>query len=92
MTGIAGLGHPGPPGQRDLGVVAVTVTSAMRAAALAARRGVTTLTVGEAVVDAGVVAEPSHHERFQLRVAGAVGSDHPKPVKFLISGGCIRRR
>jgi hypothetical protein len=37
-----------------------------------------------------VVAEQPHHERFQLRVAGAVSSDQPKPVMFLISGGCIR--
>jgi diacylglycerol kinase family enzyme len=58
MTDIAGLGHRARPDTGTLGVVAVTVRSAVQAAALVAGRGVTTLTAGEVAVDADVPQIP----------------------------------
>jgi len=52
MTDIAGLGHRARLDAGTLGVVAVTVDSAVQAVELLAGKGVTTLTAGEVVVDA----------------------------------------
>jgi diacylglycerol kinase family enzyme len=55
---IAGLGHRARLDSGTLGVIAVTVNNAVRAAELLGGRGVTTLTADEVVVDADVPEIP----------------------------------
>ena len=58
MGDIAGLGHRARLDAGTLGVVAVSVTSAVRAVELLGGRGMTVLTASEVVVDADVPEIP----------------------------------